>query len=537
MHKTVSLFTLVAAAIAAAWWWLGAAVPMPASPLDPGEKLYCVSYAPFRGQQSPLDLSTRIEPWQIEEDFARLAALTDCIRTYSVDFGLENVPEIAERYGLKVLLGVWVSSHADRTKYQVDTGIALARRYPGVIRAVVVGNEALLRGEIAPDALGELIRKVKSQVSMPVTYADVWEFWLRYRQLASAVDFITVHILPYWEDHPIAAPEAANHVASIRKRVAAEFPGREIVIGEVGWPSAGRMRSGALPSPSSQARALHNVLTRGKSERFRVNIIEAFDQPWKRYQEGTVGGHWGLISDSPRTNKFAWGAPVSNHPHWIWQAAGGVAFAALVFAAAYASRRRGLSLPNLDRDAWIAIVAIAAVGGIALGWSVANVPVESRGLGGWLRSVAFLVVSFASPLLCAAALAAHVSAPGFVRMIGPVAARARGRLERSLGWLLIAVCILAVEAALGLAFDGRYRDFPFAPLTGAALPLLLLAVLVPPNGVRPAAETLAAIVLALAAGAILFNEGIVNWQAVWTCAAIAALALTLVRVRAAPGSK
>ena len=120
-------------------------------------------------------------------------------------------------------------------------------------------------------------------------------------------------------------------------------------------------------------------------------------------------------------------------------------------------------------------------------------------------------------------------------MIGPIDGRARDRLERSLGWLLIAVCILAVEAALGLAFDGRYRDFPFAPLTGAALPLLVVAVLVPPNGVRPAAEMLAAIVLALAAGAILFNEGIVNWQAVWTCAAIAMLALTLVRVRAAPG--
>ncbi len=535
MQKTVGLFTLAAAAIAAVWGWLGVAVPMPASPLDPGEKLYCVSYAPFRGQQSPLDLSTRIEPWQIDEDFARLAALTDCVRIYSVDFGLENVPEIAERHGLKVLLGLWVSSHADRTKYQIDTGIALARRYPGVIRAVIVGNEALLRGEIAPEALGDLLRRVKSEVAVPVSYADVWEFWLRYRQLASAVDFITVHILPYWEDHPIAANEAANHVDAIRKRVAAEFAGREIVIGEVGWPSAGRMRSGALPSPSSQARALHDVLARGKSERFRVNIIEAFDQPWKRYQEGTVGGHWGLISDSPRATKFVWGAAVSNHPRWIWQAAGGIAFAALIFGAACAARRGSASSPEPDSRAWIAIAVIAVVGGVTLAWGAANAPFESRGLGGWLRSIAFLAVAFASPLLCAAALASHVSAPGFVKLIGPVHERVRDRLERALGWLLIAICILAVEAALGLAFDGRYRDFPFAPLTGAAVPFLLLALLVPPQGARPAAETVAAIVLAISACAILFNEGIVNWQAVWTCAAIAALALTLARVRAAPG--
>ena len=107
---------------------------MPPSPLDSGEKLYCVSYAPFRGQQTPLDLSTRVEPWQIDEDLGRLAKLTDCIRIYSVDFGLDRAPEIAERHGLKVLLGLWVSSHADRTKYQIRhrdcARQAVSRRYP-----------------------------------------------------------------------------------------------------------------------------------------------------------------------------------------------------------------------------------------------------------------------------------------------------------------------------------------------------------------------------------------------------------------------
>ena len=239
MHKTVSLFTLTAAIIVAAWWWLGAAVKMPPSPLDPGEKLYCISYAPFRGPQSPLDLTTKIEPWQIEQDLAQLSRIADCVRTYSVDFGLDRVPDIARKYGLKVLLGLWVSSHADRTKYQIDMGVSLARRFPDVVRAVIVGNEALLRGEVSPDTLGDHIRGVKSRVSMPVTYADVWEFWLRHRELAGAVDFITIHILPYWEDDPIAASEAASHVAAIRKRVVENFSGKEVVIGEVGYPSSG----------------------------------------------------------------------------------------------------------------------------------------------------------------------------------------------------------------------------------------------------------------------------------------------------------
>ena len=46
----------------------------------------------------------------------------------------------------------------------------------------------------------------------------------------------------------------------------------EIVIGEVGWPSAGRMRRGALPSPANQARVMADVLERGRREHFRVNV-------------------------------------------------------------------------------------------------------------------------------------------------------------------------------------------------------------------------------------------------------------------------
>ena len=249
----------------------------------------------------------RSTPAQIEQDLAQLAKVSDCVRTYSVDFGLDQVPEIAQRHGLKVLLGLWVSGHTDRTQYQISTGVALANRFPDVVRAIIVGNEVLLRGEVSPAMLAETIRGVKSRVKMQVTYADVWEFWLRYRELANVVDFVTIHILPYWEDDPVAARAAADHVDTIRKRVVENFPGKEIVIGEVGWPSAGRMREAALPSPANQARVIADVLERGKRERFRVNVIEAFDQPWKRALEGTVGGHWGLFDDATRQQKFAWG--------------------------------------------------------------------------------------------------------------------------------------------------------------------------------------------------------------------------------------
>ena len=178
------------------------------------------------------------------------------------------MPELASKVGLKVLLGVWIGSNRLKNALLIETAISLAKDYPGVIKAIVVGNEVLLRGEMTASDLRELIRSVKARVNIPVTYADVWEFWLRYREVDDDVDFVTIHILPYWEDVPVRAEDAAAHVDAIRKRMAVAFPGKEILIGETGWPSKGRMRDGALPSRINQARFNSEILDRAKQENF-----------------------------------------------------------------------------------------------------------------------------------------------------------------------------------------------------------------------------------------------------------------------------
>ncbi|WP_072388930.1 hypothetical protein [Hyphomicrobium sp. CS1BSMeth3] len=538
MRRAVGLFVAVAALVVASWWWRGADVTMPPSPLAQGERLQCVSYAPFRDRQTPLDFTTYIPAAQIEDDLKRLAALTDCIRIYSVDVGLDQVPEIAERHGLKVLLGIWVSNRRDRTQWQIKTGVALAKRFPNTVQAVIVGNEVLLRGEITADTLTEYLREVKAQVSQPVTYADVWEFWMRNAPLAQGVDFITIHILPYWEDHPIPAKNAADHILSIHGQVAAAFPGREILIGEVGWPSAGRMREGALPSPASQALVMHDLLARTKAAHIRMNVIEAFDQPWKRQLEGTVGGHWGLITDPPRRVKFAWGQPVSNHPHWPWQALGGVLFAALVFAAAGVAARRGGATEPSPR-AWQTVAIIAAVAGATLGWTIEAAFLESLGWGGLLRSLALILIAVGVPLACAAAIGARVGTPTFANLLGGVGHvrefRRRKPLALTLVALLAATTVVAIQAALGFAFNPRYLDFPFAPLTAAVVPYLLLQQHLPAAApTRAMAETAAAAVLVPCAAFTTWQEGAENWQALWFCATLAGLAITLAR---APGGR
>src|SRR5689334_4113265 len=374
MRHALTCLALVAMAIAGVWVWLGSPVLMPYPQVGTAEKLYCVSYTPFRGLQTPLDPATMIPPAQIDDDLARLKEITDCVRTYSVDFGLDQIAGIAAKYGLKVMQGLWLSSHPAKNNYQIETAIALANKYPKTISAVVVGNEVLLRGDMTATDLVRTIRGVKARVHVPVTYADVWEFWLRNTDVANAVDFITIHILPYWEDFPVAASDAMIHVETIRRRLVAAFPGKEILIGEVGWPSAGRMRDGALPSSANQARVIQDVLGLSKREKFNVNIIEAFDQPWKRALEGTVGGHWGLFDAATRAPKFTGEQAVSNHPLWLWQGAGGILFSIIVFGAAIIFRTKDTPLRF-----WLAVTIIAIAGGALVPWTIENIPVESLG--------------------------------------------------------------------------------------------------------------------------------------------------------------
>jgi glucan 1,3-beta-glucosidase len=532
MGVASALFAIAAAAIVAVWGWLGSMVQMPPSPLASGGKLYCISYAPFRGDQNPFGPDVPIDPRQIDEDLAQLKYITDCVRTYSIDHGLDQIPEIAQRHGMKVLQGLWLSNRPDRSRYQVETAIGLAKRFPDVIAAVIVGNEVLLRGEMSGPELVRIIREVKAQVSMPVTYADVWEFWLRHREVAAAVDFISIHILPYWEDFPIPAHDAPGHVDAIRKQMVAAFPGKDILVGEFGWPSAGRMREGALPSPVNQARVMHEVLAHARRENYRVNLIEAYDQPWKRQLEGTVGGHWGIYDAYRRQPKFAWGGAVSNHPHWRWQAAGGVGLAALVFGVALAARRRIGEAASTT--GWLRIAAIAIASGATIGWTIENVPLESLTLGDWLRSLAWTAVALMAPLVSAAALASGARPPVFAQILGRAEQRPRRTIPLLLGLVLLVTVALSAQAALGLVFDGRYRDFPFAPLTAVAIPLFVLATWKRRSNV-PAAEKAMAVTLAVSAVYIVANESFANWQALWFAAALLVLALTLVQARDVPG--
>jgi len=489
-----------------------------------------VSYAPFRRDQTPLNPQLIVSPDQIEEDLVELAKVSQCIRTYSVDNGLDKVPELAAKVGLKVLLGIWIGNGRAKNAQLIDTAVSLAKNYPGAVKAIIVGNEVLLHGDMTPSDLRETIRSVKTRVSVPVSYADVWEYWLRYREVSNDVDFVTIHVLPYWEDFPVRAEDAAAHVVAIAKQVAVAFPGKEILIGETGWPSRGRMREGAIPSRTGQARVVADILDQARRENFHVNLIEAYDASWKREWEGTVGGNWGLFDGVNRQLKYPPGVAISNYPLWKLQMASGMVLAVSVFAAAWLTLRRRPWSPRLA--SWIAVGISATTAGILLGLAADKMYYESYGLSGWLGWGSLLAAAIASPLLCASAAMSGRALPTFLELIGPREGRTLSLPTMALGFVLTVTTLLAAKNALGLVFDPRWRDFPFASLTMAVVPFWTLTLLTrPKSGTRPIAETVFAALFAATALYTSFNEGSHNWQALWTAAAFFLLGTTLWRAR------
>ena len=269
-----------------------------------------VSYAPFEGSGHP-DVDNIPSVEKIRADLKTLAPLTRAIRLYSSTGGVELVPPIAAEFGLKVTVGAWIDKNTERNEREIQAAINLAKRNSNVI-GVVVGNETIYRGEQKVDDLIELIKQVKKSVNVPVTTGEIWNIWRDNPELASSVDFIAAHVLPYWEN--FTDKQAVDQAVYLYQLLRDKFPGKRIVIAEFGWPSAGYNLKNAEPGTFEQAAVLRNFVTRAEAIGMEYNIVEAIDQPWKFF-EGGVGPYWGILN-AAREPKFAWTGPIVNENYW-----------------------------------------------------------------------------------------------------------------------------------------------------------------------------------------------------------------------------
>jgi len=305
--RTVAVVVALVACVHAGFWTL---LQRQQAVANVDAPLASISYSPYARSQHP-DYGDRPTPEQIRADLKILSPYTQAIRTYTSTGGGELVPAIAAEFGLKVTLGIWIDKNEDRNEREIQAAIALARRYNN-INAIVVGNETTLRAEKSIDELVRLIQRVKRQSPVPVTTGEIWTVWIEHPELASAVDFIAAHILPYWDG--FNASQAVDKTVEFYTKLRQVHPGKRVVIAEFGWPSAGYNMREADPGRIEQASVLRDFVSRAEAYGIDYNIIEAFDQPWKT-NEGGVGMYWGIF-DASRHAKFAWTGLVSDPDHW-----------------------------------------------------------------------------------------------------------------------------------------------------------------------------------------------------------------------------
>ena len=294
--KVSSIVIAVAIAILAVSLWALANRPDEEPPWP--ARIQGFSFSPFQTGQSPLEKVYPSES-QIDRDLLLLKGKTHSIRTYSVEDVLVRIPELARKHELNVALGVWIDSDMVRNRADMEIFLAEASQSSNIVR-VMVGNEALLRGDVTLEQLVAYLGQARKALAVPVSTAEPWHVWVKHHELAEHVDYLAVHMLPYWEGVHIDV--AVDYVVDKINLLQNLFPDKPIVIAEVGWPSNGRTRQSAVASPANQAIFLRRFLDRAQQENYIYYVMEAFDQPWKRESEGAVGAYWGVTMICARKN-------------------------------------------------------------------------------------------------------------------------------------------------------------------------------------------------------------------------------------------
>jgi exo-beta-1,3-glucanase (GH17 family)/cellulose synthase/poly-beta-1,6-N-acetylglucosamine synthase-like glycosyltransferase len=317
--------------------WAGANRPATDIPPYRGE-IGGFAFSPFHAGESP-QTGDYPSVGEIRSDLQLAAKHTHNIRTYTVEGDLGQIPALAEGMGLNVTLGAWLDRHPDANQAELAKVVQIANANPDV-KQIMVGNETILRDDMTVPALMADIRLVKSETHVPVSTAEPWHVWLHHPELANSVDFITVHLLPYWEGVPenIAVQDAMNRLTAVHDR----FPNKRIVIGEIGWPSDGIDIGAARASTVNQARFLRDFFNLAQKDHIDYFVMEAFDQPWKTSFEGRAAGYWGMFT-LDRHQKWSLTGPVQNNPAWMVYALGSI-FLTFLATMALLSRRPDIRL-------------------------------------------------------------------------------------------------------------------------------------------------------------------------------------------------
>lgn len=326
-----------------------------------------ISYGGYR-EKSREDNQPTIP--QLKEDLKLMHAMgIRIIRTYNVQPKLPHAANVLEAihqlkqedatFEMYVMLGAWIDClnawtdlapnhnvESEQNKGEIDRAVALANKYPDIVKIIAVGNEAMVRWAtsyyVQPSVilkyvnyLQNLKKQGKLDKDLWITSSDDFASWgggdPTYRvkdleDLILAVDYVSMHTYAYHNSHYNPqfwkVPENEQQLSDVEKIDSAmlralEFakmqyknvsdyvksidPTKTIHIGETGWAtvSSGHYGVNGSRATDEYKQGLYYKHLRNWTNKTGISCFyfEAFDEQWKDAQNPLGSeNHFGLFT-------------------------------------------------------------------------------------------------------------------------------------------------------------------------------------------------------------------------------------------------
>ncbi len=288
-----------------------------------------ICYQGYRKEHSKLN-GTFPSREQVLEDLLILEKDYSYIRIYDTSIHTEDILSIIDekKLDLKVMLSMYMvveENHIAHVMFGIiDSNIFvenievnnarakkvidLANTYKAIVFSISAGNEARSKwniNRVSDKRIAELVLMIKKEVTQPVTFCEEWVYWVDdLKQTAAAVDFISIHSYPVWNDVELdnAIEETSKHFNLIKN----QYIGKPIIITEAGWPT--KTDENRIPKHwatiENQAIYVNGITNWAKENDTLVFIFEAFDEFWKGSpNENDPEKNWGIYLNN-RTKKM-----------------------------------------------------------------------------------------------------------------------------------------------------------------------------------------------------------------------------------------
>lgn len=263
-----------------------------------------IDYGPFRDGQNPNRGIFPSAQNLIDDSFV-LADIAPRVRFFSSANGFDvGIAAVLQR-GLEAVPGAFLLGGNSpailaNNALEVSSLEAVLNKYTTGIPYAVVGTEAIFGQHLSVDQVVAQIQSVRMATNgrVPLTTAEIPATWFAHPELAAAVDVIMVNVYPYHEHVPLST--AVDAVFQQVHALQAAYPGKQVIIGETGWPSAGFEAGADVASVANQQAYVSEFWQCATQEHVDFFYFEIFDETWKADRPDSPQSHFGLFT-SDRT--------------------------------------------------------------------------------------------------------------------------------------------------------------------------------------------------------------------------------------------